>query len=182
MARSLGKSATIDIGIMIDVDSLISYVTNPSQEWDNPTPVPHHFAYMVAASEYVASGQATGDLAVNASVEDSVRWRSISIEGNTEYATIIYNIQKFGGVQVTGTVTSSVAHLPYPEPTNPQVIPPTAAPTYKKTTGFDYRLSATIDNSGTEKYLISFYVVERQRDGSLKTVGYFYWDPTLTVN
>lgn len=172
----------IDVEIVIDTVTLLATFPNPSTDYKNPTGIDHTtFSYMIAARKYVKSGLATGDLSLQALVGDVIRWRSLSLAGNTDDTAVLYAIERFQGQQVTGPVTAKLARPYEPLPiivdgkqTNP--------PSFEAKIEDDYYLGTDITDHGTENYLVKFYVTVPDRStGKPVTKGYFYWDPTITV-
>ncbi|HEE0242842.1 TPA: hypothetical protein R6276_004307, partial [Serratia marcescens] len=43
-------------------------------------------------------------------------------------------------------------------------------------------IQADISNTGTENYCIQFGLYYRPNGGDQKLLGYFYWDPTITIS
>ena len=172
-------SEIIDIEIVVDTMNLMAHYPNPSKDPNHPTAIGHNYAYMVAAQDYVKSGQATADLSISADVGDTIRWRMISLSGNTSYSANLDNIQKFSGETITSTVDGKLIEPQTPVPgTTPGDI--RLPPTYTSTDQFDFYLTADIAKSGTENYNVSFVVLQ-YHSGSLNTLGCFVWDPTLTA-
>lgn len=168
-------SQIIDINVVFDTETLVSKYPNPSQNSSAPTGIAHQDAYMIAQASDVLGGQATADLNVSASVGDVVRWHSESLSGNSDQSAVIYNIVKFSGASVTGPIQPITA-----SPTMP--IPNSANPVqYTPTSQYDYYLNANVTTNGTEGYQVWFYIVQRSHS-TLTTIGYYYWDPTLTVS
>lgn len=173
-------SEIIDIQIVVDTKQLMESYPSPSKDQKNPTGIGHNFAYMVAANEYVKSGQASGDLSISADVDDTIRWRMVSQSGNTSYSAELQNIAVFSGTHVTATTVGKLAQPQTPEPgTAPGDI--TLPPTFTTTPQFDYYLSADVVTAGTGNYNVSF-VVQQYHSGSLQVLGYFVWDPTITAS
>lgn len=155
-------------------------MSNPSKDPNNPTGIGHNFAYMIAANDYVKSGQATGDLSISADVGDTVRWRMISLSGNTGYSASLQNIKRFAGDPITSATTGELIEPQVPVPgTTPGPI--ALPPTFTTATEYDFFLTADIIMAGTENYNVSL-VVQRYHAGTLQVLGYFYWDPTLTAS
>ena len=176
-------SAIIDIEIVVDVNNLMANTPNPSKDPANPIWVGHNYAYMIAASQYVRSGQATGDLNISADVEDSIHWRMLSQSGNTSYSANLTNITYLSGAQVTANIEGRLAQPQSPVPgttlgTVP--LPPTGTNAYVVTPQYDFYVAADIVSSGTENYSVLFEVLY-YHSGALNVLGYFAWDPTITA-
>jgi len=173
-------SEIIDIIIAVDTANLMTACPNPSQNPNTPTWIGHNFAYMIAANEYVRSGQATGDLSISADINDSVRWRMLSFSGNSSYSAGIMNVTYLSGNQVTSPVEG---RLSQPQTPVPGTTPGSVAlpPTFVTTPQFDYFLTADIVTFGTENYSVVFAVMTYTK-GALKTLGYFAWDPQIVAS
>lgn len=173
-------SEIIDIIINVDTENLMKSIPNPSKDPARPTGIGHNFAYMVAPTAYVKSGQATGDLSISTDVGDTLRWRMNSLSGNTSYSADLMNLQRFGGTQVTSVVEGKLSEpqTPVPEASPGTVLLP---PTYITKQQEDFYLTADVVTSGTENYNVSFAVLY-YHSGSLNTLGYFVWDPTITAS
>lgn len=177
-------SNIIDIEIVVDVNNLILNTPNPSKDPANPIWVGHNYAYMIAASQYVRSGQATGDLNISADVEDSIHWRMLSQSGNTSYSANLTNITYLSGAKVTANIEGKLAQPQSPVPgttlgTIP--LPPTGANAYVVTPQYDFYVEADIVSAGTENYSVLFEVLY-YHSGALNVLGYFAWDPTITAS
>ena len=172
-------SEIIDIEIVVDTQNLVQSTPNPSQDPTKPTWVAHNFAYMIASAGYVRSGQATGDLSISTDVGDVIRWRMISLSGNTNYSANLDNITYLSGNNVTAPATG---FLTQPQTTEPGTTPGpiTLPPKFVTTPQFDYYVDAAVIASGTQNYSVLFQVLSYDK-GTLKSLGYFAWDPTLTA-
>ena len=169
-------SKTINIDVMFDTVTIEErYKGGGSAE--NPIGINHADVFMVTQKAVVASGQATADLSINALVNDTIRWRSESLSGNTDQAAIIYKIVKFSGKEVTTVPAMRVSYppTPIPDPGNPTSYQPSS-------TQADVFLSCEVLIQGTEGYQVWFYIVNKDPNtGKLSTFGYYYWDPTINV-
>lgn len=173
-------SEIIDIQIVIDTMNLMVHYQNPSKDPKNPTGIGHNYAYMIAAEDFVKSGQASGDLSISADVGDTIRWRMVSLSGNTSYSANLDDIQRYKDDTITSDVEGKLIEPQTPVPgTTPGDI--SLPPSYTSTEQFDFYLTADIVKSGTENYKV-FFAVMQYHSGSLTTLGYFVWDPTLTAS
>lgn len=176
-------SKSIDIEIVVDTVTLLASYPSPSTDPAHPTGIQHNgFAYMIAQAAYVQSGQATGDLAVNALVNDTIRWRSLSLSGNTDNSAVLYDIRWFKGEHVTTEPTQAIISQPYvPLPilvkgqqTNP--------PTFSAVLANDYFNQVNVCGHGTENYMVFFYLtIQDPKTGKPVLKGYYYWDPAIIV-
>ncbi len=169
-------SKTIDIEVVFDTVTLETNYGGGGSA-DNPKDIAHSDIYMVAPKVITQSGQASGDLTISALVNDTIRWRSNSLSGNTDQAAIIYRIDKFSGDQVTSTPEMRVSYPSTPIPDSNQPTTYTAVATQA-----DVFLSCEVLKQGTEGYRVWFYIVNKDPNtGGLSTFGYYRWDPTINA-
>ena len=103
-----------DINIEIVVDTVTLLNDYAPGTYDNPTGIPHNgYAYMIAQTAFVNSGQATGDLSISAVVNDTIRWRGLSLSGNTDNSAIVYDILWYKNDHVTSEPTNCYVSEPY---------------------------------------------------------------------
>lgn len=170
--------ATIDIMSVIDAQRILLDVKpeNRSQHPDKPTMLEHKYMYMVATNGSVLSGQAGGDLEIEAFINDIVRWRAASVSEDGTIDVVIYNFFKFGGQDVLGKWSDELTQpfAPIPDPENPIKYTPTQVP--------DFYWDAKVKTVGQESYGVYFYITSLNRTThKLETLGYFGWDPRVTV-
>lgn len=172
----------IDIEIVIDTVSLLKAFPNPSKTSTNPTMIDHtSYSYMIAQTAYVNGGQASGNLSIKALVNDTIRWRCLSLSGNTDQSAVVYDIQWFKDDKVTNTPEANLSQPYSPLPTivdgrntNP--------PTFTAAIENDYFMQATVNKHGKEQYKVYFYVTDSDPNtGKPVLKGYFGWDPEITV-
>ena len=169
--------ATIYIQVIIDSDSVMKAHPNPSQDPNKPTGIAHNQGFMVAASEYVKSGQGTGDLVITAEVGDTIRWTSSSTSNNFDSAAFTYRMDKFRGAQVTDTPEFKVFRRTSMVPTS------ATPPTVNQASQSFWFMTSEVLNPGEEGYNIQFGLYTRDRGVAGQNLyGYFYWDPTIIVN
>ncbi|ASQ91025.1 hypothetical protein CHL67_08920 [Prosthecochloris sp. GSB1] len=169
-------SKTINIDVMFDTVT-IEQRYGAGGSAGGPIGIQHDDVWMVAQKVVVDGGQASADLTVKALVNDTIRWRSESLSGNTDQAAIIYKIEKFSGTQVTSAAEMRVTTppTPIPDPANPTHY----EPNYEQK---DVFMSCEVLEMGTEGYKVYFYIVNKDENtGKLTTFGYYCWDPTIKV-
>ncbi len=163
-------SDIINLLVTIDTDHVIKDFPDPSTDQNNPSGLEHKYQYMVVSDNKELSGEGGADLNFSAEVGDHVRIHGTSEYANFEKSILIYKIQKFGGEEVFSPFNSSTYTKSTPEPSGPNVLP-------AKNVDRDYWFyEANVVKRGTESYQIWFALYV---DGDL--YGYFYWDPTITV-
>lgn len=170
-------SVITNVQITIDTDRLIKDYPNPSQDPGSPTGIAHNYQYMVVSGNEAINGQGTADLEFTAYPGDEVRFTMTSEYNNMDNPVLMYGITKFGeGTDVFGTFTSESATDSTPVPNGNAVVPPV----YAEETFYYYQ--ANVKQSGQEHFMISFAMYERVRGGGdPQLIGYFIWDPTITV-
>lgn len=168
----------VNVIVVIDTDALIEAFENknPSQDAGSPTGIGHQYAYMVVTSEQVIGGSGTADLNFKANVGDVIRWTDTSESANFDAGVLIYGLPQFGsGTQVFSNPTFKMYTRSSMMPAQNTVFPVTFT---NQTYWF---IQADITNTGTENYCIQFGLYYRPNGGDQKLLGYFYWDPTITV-
>lgn len=165
----------INLLIVIDTDKVRRDFSNPSKDPNHPTGLNHVYQYMVVSNNEQIQGQGTADLNFHAIPGDVIRMAITSEYSNMDNPVFIYKINKFGGSDVFDlfnnyVITTKTVIGGTPNPLPPQVITET----------FDY-YQANVMNKGTENYQVWFAMYQRQRSGDPTLVGYFYWDPKITV-
>lgn len=173
----------IDVEVVIDTQTLLQSSYKPSNDPNNPTGLPHvGFAYMIAQPTFVSSGQASGNLSLNALVGDVIQWRMLSLSGNSGQAAVLYGVPQFAGSIVTGAVTGQIEQPYEPLATLQADGNNYNPPQYSTITANDYFLQADITGHGTEQYKVCFYITTpNAQTGQPTLAGYYYWDPTITV-
>jgi len=181
------RMAQINIVMVFDAQAVLS-AGSPSSSPTQPTglahpPSPPYFAYMITEQQYLEqpvqnAGHATPNLIINATVGDTVNWYAVTLSGDQPTYCIPYNIVQFSGSTVMTTPVGLTA-----QPTEP-VPPPqqsTTNPTWTSTQQYQYFMTSNVVSPGTEGYQVWFQVVQMGTSGSLSTLGYYYWDPTVQV-
>jgi hypothetical protein len=175
-------SNIIDVEMVFDAQTLLKKYKNRSQKPSEPTGIEHKDVYMIVAAQYVADPrtQATADLAIRAEVDDVIRWRGLSLSENISHSVIPYKIQRFAGSQVTTIPEPREAHpwIPIPVQNEDKSVDPLK---FKAQQIPNYYLSCDVTDSGTENYQVWFYLTEQVSGSDVQVLGYFYWDPSITV-
>jgi hypothetical protein len=173
-------SNIINIEMVFDTQTLLKKYPNPSQNSAAPTGIAHSDVFMVTEAKYVAGGQATADLSINAEVDDVIRWRGLSLSDNVSQSAIPYKIQKFSGSQVTTIPVPTESHpwVPVPNQNPDKSVDPLKFTAQQLPA---YYLNCNVTDSGTENYQVWFYIAEQVSGSNVKVLGYFYWDPQIKV-
>jgi nematocidal protein AidA len=165
-----------NVQIVIDTDKVIKDVPNPSKDPNKPTGLAHNYQYMIVSGNQGISGTATADLNFQAFTGDVVRMTMSSEYDNLDNPVFIYKIVKFGGSDVFGDFLSQQITSKTVVPGVPSPLPPTMI----DRTFWYYQ--ANVQKMGVEQYQVWFAMYQRVRGGNPVLYGYFYWDPTITVN
>lgn len=166
----------INIQVVIDTDAITTDHTSPSQDPNNPTGLNHTYMYMVATRGNTITGSGGADLNIKADVGDVIRWYAVSEYGNFDSAVVIYKLAWYAQDKVFDGETFSVYNRTGILPANG-----TALPVGFSDQNFWFN-QATVINKGTEQYNVQFALYVRQRGVNDPVLyGYFYWDPTVTV-
>ncbi len=173
------SNSIVNVIVVIDTDALIEAFenNNPSQDAGNPTGIGHQYAYMVVTSEQVIGGSGTADLNFKDNVGDVIRWTGTSESANFDASVLIYGLPQFGsGTQVSSNPTFKMYTRSSMMPAQNTVFP------VSFTNQTYWFIQADITNTGTENYCIQFGLYYRPNGGDQKLLGYFYWDPTITIS
>lgn len=184
MSNNLSASASspvnINVMIVIDTDYVRSHYPNPSKDSNNPTGIDHNSQFMICVDPRgIISGQGTADLSFKANVGDYVSFRGTSIYGNSDDAVIVYGIKYWSGTNVFNNFTCNLVErtgAAVPDTSTQCGLP-------AKNILVDFTsLDSKIAKAGKENFYVYFALYEL--DGSAEKqnlVGYYYWDPSVTV-
>ncbi len=123
------------------------------------------------------SGQASGNLEVQAEVNDIIYWRTMSLSNNSGDAVLFYEFSVPQGAVI------EQPQLKLPDVTLPIPVQPFGPPdyNYKMLPTVDVFWRASVDHTGSSLYQIRFFILTQDPD-TRKLVRYFYtWDPKITV-
>jgi hypothetical protein len=179
---SIETASDVDINIMIviDTDYVKANYSNPSQDPDHPTGINHDSQFMICTDPHgIISGQGTADLNFKAKFRDNVSFKGISIYGNSDDAVIIYEIKYRSGNEVFNQFVPNLKerqHAVVPDVTTTNGLP-------AKTTLVDFTsLDSQVVKYGKENFYVYFALYTLADDGETqKLFGYYYWDPSITV-
>lgn len=171
------SNVTINILTVIDTDYVRTKYPNPSQNPNNPTGIDHTSQYLICTgARKIISGQGTADLNFTAYINDNVSFRGVSVYGNSDDAVIIYAIT--GSPNVFNKFQCNVINIPN------AVMPDNASnnglPALLKPISFA-SFDSKVASSGKELFVISFALYKMVNGNTQQLVGYYAWDPTITV-
>lgn len=173
------SSTDINVMIVIDTDYVKSHYPNPSQKSDNPTPIDHKSQFMVCTDPRgIISGQGTADLNFKALPGDNVSFRGTSIYGNSDDAVIVYGISPWNGVDVFNSFRTDKVErqgAAVPDINSPNGIPE------KKIKADFISYDSKVQKKGTENFHVKFGLYTCNDGETQNLLGYYQWDPTITV-
>lgn len=168
------KNKIINVNIVIDTTRLMTNYPNPSKDQNNPTGIDHTYQYMVVSDNASISGQGTGDLSIQATQGDIVRFYATSEYNNYDQPVILYKLFKFGGTDVFMNPNFELQNFPGSDTIVPTGFNPLV--TQKSTANFWFAQN-TVNQKGTENYGLCFGLY----DSNMNLFGFFSWDPAITA-
>jgi nematocidal protein AidA len=180
-ATTFASSVSVDILVVVDTDAVLRDYPRPSQNPDQPTMIGHQYEFMIATgARQIFSGQGTGDLSFRANPGDTVAFRGTSIYANADSAIIVYGITKYSGTNVFNTFQNMTITR------NGAVMPKQGSPNGLPATQTAITFSAyqsMVAGSGSEGFIVCFALYKLDDNGQKQNlVGYYGWDPNITVN
>lgn len=174
------SAVNINVMIVIDTDYVKTHYPNPSQDPDSPTGINHSSLYMICTGPRgMINGQGTADLNFKANVGDHVSFRGISIYGNSDDAIIVYGIKLWSKNNVFLPFLPNRTMRQHAVAPNVNTLNGLPA----MTTVRDFiSLDSKVEELGAENFYVCFALYTLANDGETqKLLGYYYWDPTVTV-
>ena len=171
----------IYIQTIFDTESILKNY-GKSTDYNNPTGLPHPdpsgrtAMYMLTNWTSQLSGQASGNLEIQAQVNDIINWRTMSLSNNTGDAVLFYDF----GVPANAVIEQPQLELS--RPTVPIPVKPFSPPyNYSMEAVTDVYWYSIVRGVGSSAYTVRFFILTQDPNtGNL--VRYFYWwDPTVTV-
>lgn len=180
MSIETASAVNINVIIVIDTDYVKTHYPYPSRDPDNPTGINHSSQYMICTDPRgIISGQGTADLNFKANIGDHVSFRGISIDGNSDDAVIVYGVNLWNGGDVLNQFVLNLKErhrAVVPDPRSLNGLP--AKYTDKSFTSLDSK----VEKTGAEQFYVYFALYTLAKDGETQQLlGYYYWDPTVTV-
>lgn len=177
-------SSDIDILCAIDAQTILENYPSPSNDPNNPTSINNDLVYMTVKQGSAVTGNGTGELNVQATIGDSLRWRETTLSVNFENSVQFYNFVSssqnlitlppdlVGGVQADGSLSTVDEAMPKHVSGAPPWLPTSVNPT-----PFHFWQSTT-ESQGSVTYHWQFLIADRT--GTV--LGYFQWDPFITIS
>lgn len=166
--------------MIIATDRLLKDHPNPSRDPNNPTPIAHNYAYMVANGAAInPTGSGSGDLAFGAAIGDIVQFTAVSEYNQFRQSVVMYDMFYISGDKVfqNENFELKIANdVETPFPTSFEHF------TVKNVPVDFYWGQNNISSKGTENYGLRFAVYQLERGQSEPSlVGFYQWDPQVTV-
>lgn len=161
----------INVLIAFDTETIIKTYTNPSQDPNKPTQVTTSLIYMIVRQGNAISGQAGGNLNIKAQVGDIVRWRETSLSLSAESNALLYAYIRGSG---EGRISNATAHIVEPD----VPLPNPDDPLHPKIQNVKiHNWTSEVERQGTVGYTFRFMILDRDEG----LIGYYYWDPSVTI-
>ncbi|OWO86967.1 hypothetical protein B5C26_00850 [Photorhabdus luminescens] len=116
---------TVDVLICVDVDCIINDYNELGTNPDNPTMVNNKYFHYITNNEnaYIPKNNATGELIVKMGVDDTIRWRIMSLTQQLTYSVNLYKKTKENTYKAITPMkyTQEVTKITYPEQNDKQV-------------------------------------------------------------
>ncbi|MEA5258731.1 inclusion body family protein [Arcicella aquatica] len=173
----MAKNKIINVNIIIDTTRLMRDFKSPSKDQNNPTGIGHNYQYMVVSEGTNINGQGTGDLSFTAVQGDVVRFYAVSEYNNYDNPVILYNLFKFGGVDVFNNPNFELQQFSNVSTVAPKTFNPLTLQS-GVTQNFWFAQN-TVNQKGTENYGLRFALYNYDDSNNLILYGYFAWDPTI---
>lgn len=164
-------SEFINVMIAFDAFSIAKRYPSASRNPDAPTQVDHELIYMTTRHDRIV-GTSGAELNFRANPRDIVRWRETTLSLNSEYSALLYRY--VSGDPLISTPRIVVGDGTYPMPKEGS----DGRPEFVTQDYEDHYWEADVRKTGRVTYRFYFQVL----DSDLKPVGYFQWDPFITID
>ncbi|MEP0265158.1 AidA/PixA family protein [Dokdonia sp.] len=165
----------VNVGIFIDADTIIS---TQGGNTGNPVFVNNsaNTIYMVSQKANEISGHGAAELNVKMHPNQDIRWRASTLTFGGQYTVNLYAISVTQGESLLDRVeparsSEMIAEINPNDIQNPNVL--------EANLGY---WSATAYKEGNVTYNFYFQIMKPHADGTLETVGRFYWDPYIDIS
>jgi len=173
------SAVSINILIVIDTEYVKQHFPNGSKNPDQPTGIDHSSQFMLCTgSRRPVTGQGTADLGFTANPGDFASFYGQSIYGNADDAVVIYGIKHWSGDNVFNQFTTdAIKRTGAVFPAVPSGVPATNGP------ASFISLDSRVSGKGKENFYVYFglYTLDNNTGENQTLFGYYYWDPSVTV-
>ncbi|GAA1701417.1 inclusion body family protein [Streptomyces yatensis] len=164
-------SEFINVMIAFDAVSIAKRYPDASRNPDAPTQVDHALIYMTTRQDRVV-GTSGAELNFRANPRDIIRWRETTLSLNSEYCALLYRY--LSGDQLISKPRIVIGDGTYPIPKDGA----TDQPDFETQDYQDHYWEADVKKTGQVTYRFFFQLL----DSDQKLVGYFQWDPFITID
>ena len=177
----------INLEIAVDTGTLFEEYPNLSRNDRKPTTIDPSYCYMIGAPGTVVEGQATEAMTLALCDDDkeaiaAIRWRSLSLSGNSDTAAVLYDIVRSTRTQsLLGEVQSygAAGDVPIPILVNGRQTDP---PSFSDVETQDYYLEAAILRFGVASLRVRLYLTTPDpQNGMPMLAGYVQWPAVLNL-
>lgn len=176
------SSSAVSINVLIVIDTAYVKATypTPSQDPAHPTGINHSSQFMICTgSRAPVTGQGSADLGFTANPGDFVSFFGESIYANSDDAVIVYGIEYWSGDKVFNQFTPD--QVQRKGAVVPDVTTSNGLPAVQVTSNF-MSLDTRVAAQGKENFYVYFALYTLDGTGEKqKLFGYYYWDPSVTV-
>lgn len=173
------ENEVINIEIIIATDKLMREHPYASQDPNNPTPIGHQYAYMVASGSAMdVRGSGTGDLSFAAEQGDILRVSAISEYNNFGKSVLLYGLFRYSGADIFAGRDFMLESFPEVETPYPVNFEPLEVELRNQAY---WTAQNTFQRKGQAGVGFQFGVWTTHRGQSPSLVGFYQWDPTITV-
>eukprot|EP01113_Clastostelium_recurvatum_P041449 TRINITY_DN6585_c0_g1_i2.p1 TRINITY_DN6585_c0_g1~~TRINITY_DN6585_c0_g1_i2.p1 ORF type:complete len:194 (+),score=72.68 TRINITY_DN6585_c0_g1_i2:133-714(+) len=171
----------INVALIVDTESVVKAYPKPSQNPSNATAIGHDHEFLIVTNSPQVDKQGTADVSFTARIGDEVSFFGVSTHGNAQDAIILYDITPVGEKNVFNDFVLNVLDRngvqPDPAHSKDHGIPARHVPLTYNT------IDSKIRQKGRESFWVHFalYKLNENQDDQV-LVGYYKFDPTVTVN
>ncbi|MFI0780482.1 inclusion body family protein [Streptomyces sp. NPDC021212] len=164
-------SEFINVMIAFDALSIAKRYPDASRNPDAPTQVDHDLIYMTTRHDRIV-GTSGAELNFRANPRDIIRWRETTLSLNSDYCALLYRY--VSSDQLISKPRVVIGDGTYPMPKDGAVDRPDfATQDYE-----DHYWEADVRKIGRVTYRFYFQILDSEQN----LVGYFQWDPFITID
>ena len=173
------ENEVINVEIIIATDQLMKDHPYASQDPNNPTPIAHKYAFMVASGSAMhVQGSGTGNLEFTAEQGDLLRVSAVSEYNNFGKNVLLYGLFRYSGTPIFNGDNFELESFADVDTAYPVHFDPLEVSTRQQAFWLAQNTFRTKGQAGIG-FRFALYHTPRGEGPTL--VGYYQWDPTLTV-
>ncbi|TDC23298.1 nematocidal protein AidA [Streptomyces sp. 8K308] len=167
---------TINVLIAFDASSIKRDISNPSKNPDQPTSVGSQYIYMTTRHDHVVNSSSGANLDFEANPGDTIRWRETTLSLNADYSALLYAyVSSDPDHKLLEDPRVSIVEGSFPIPKEGVG----GKPDYDRQSYNDHFWTALVKKSDASGITYHFSFQIHDDEGNL--VGYFKWDPHITI-